>query len=261
MKTTIRNAFVLTSILVSAQVLARPLVEVTLEDRTLNREIALHQFQGQWYAPGEAGHRYAIRVHNRSGERVLAVVSVDGVNIVTGETAHPSQSGYVLEPWQSTVLTGWRKSMSEVAAFQFAPLPESYAARTGRPNDVGVIGVAVFTEQRPRPQPRPQPPVVSKEGRSSAEMARSPSPSAPSQDADKSFGSSRAPLGTGHGEREWSVASNTRFERSTRSPVQVHSIYYDSRRNLMAAGILPSPRRHYAGNPRAFPGFVPDPRW
>lgn len=64
----------------------------------------------------------------------------------TGETAAPSQSGYVLQPWQSTSIEGWRKSLDRVAAFRFTRLANSYAARTGRPDDVGVIGVAVFRE-------------------------------------------------------------------------------------------------------------------
>ena len=35
---------------------------------------------------------------NRTGARVLTVLSVDGVNAITGQTASPNQSGYVLEP-------------------------------------------------------------------------------------------------------------------------------------------------------------------
>ena len=243
-------------------------VDITLEDRTLGRSIPLHHFQGRLYAAGEPGHRYAIRVTNRTGERVLAVVSVDGVNVVTGQTANPQQSGYVLDPWQSTTINGWRKNMNEIAAFNFAPLPESYAARTGRPNDVGVIGVAVFEERRWVPQVQ-QPPYL----RNDQELARSaPAPAAPStrdQAAAESAGSAEGyarseadkRLGTGHGEREWSYARSTEFVRASRQPAEINAIWYDSRRNLVAAGILPRPPRHYAdqGDARPFPGFVPDP--
>jgi hypothetical protein len=244
-------------------------VEVKLEDRTLGRIIPLHRFDGRLYAAGEPGHRYAIRLTNRTGERVLAVVSVDGVNVVTGETANPQQSGYVLDPWQSTTINGWRKNMSEIAAFNFAPLPESYAARTGRPHDVGVIGVAVFQEQRylPRyedeialskrePGTKPfagaQPSAPSARDQSSAEAASGIPGTQRSQDK----------LGTGHGEREWSNARQTQFVRASSQPTEVNAIWYDSRRNLVAAGVLPPPYRHYAdrGDARPFPGFVPDPR-
>lgn len=237
-------------------------VEVTLEDRTLGRNISLTQHEGRMFAAGEPGHRYAIRLTNRSGERVLAVVSVDGVNVVTGQTANPQQSGYVLDPWQSTTINGWRKNMSEIAAFNFAPLPESYAARTGRPGNVGVIGVAVYNERRYIPRYEEQ------------EIAKgAPAPYAPSarDQASAEGGANRAPgsspsqsekrLGTGHGEREWSYARSTEFVRASSRPAEVTAIWYDSRRNLVAAGVLPRVPRYYAdhGDARPFPGFVPDP--
>lgn len=245
-------------------------VEVRLEDRTLGRSIPLHHFDGRLYAAGEPGHRYAIRVTNRTGERVLAVVSVDGVNVVTGETANPGQSGYVLDPWQSTTINGWRKNLSEIAAFNFAPLPESYAARTGRPDDVGVIGVAVFEEQRYYPQYDDEI-ALSRRAPASEPYAgaqpAAPSPSTRDQAAAEAAsgmpGRERAEekLGTGHGEREWSQARQTQFVRASSQPAEVNAIWYDSRRNLIAAGILPPPYRHYAehGDSRPFPGFVPDP--
>src|SRR5690606_41840333 len=71
-------------------------------------------------------------------------------------------------------------------------------------------------------------------------------------------------IGTGHGEREWSPAGQTRFERAGR-PVQITQLRYDAPAALSARGILPRERpwsRHT--RPQAFPGgFVPDPprRW
>ena len=88
-----------------------------------------------------------------SATRMLAVVSVDGINAVTGETASADQNGYVLAPYQSFDILGWRKNLNEVAAFYFTQLPDSYAARTDRPNHVGVIGVAAFREWMTPPRP------------------------------------------------------------------------------------------------------------
>ncbi len=106
-------------------------------------------YQGRRYVVGKPGNEYAIRVRNQSGGRVLTVMSVDGVNAISGDTASTAQTGYVLSPYESADIAGWRKSMSNTAAFYFTTLPDSYAARTGRPDNVGVIGVAVFRE-RPR---------------------------------------------------------------------------------------------------------------
>src|SRR5918911_3156904 len=97
---------------------------------------------------GNPGNEYQVTVRNRLREDVLTVVSVDGVNVVSGETADPRQTGYVLAPGSSYDILGWRKSLAETAAFYFTALPDSYAARTGRPDNVGVIGIAVFRKKR-----------------------------------------------------------------------------------------------------------------
>ena len=215
------------------------LADLTVYDRTEGRWLPVHWHRGSGYVVGRAGNEYQIRVRSR-GEELLAVTSVDGVNVITGETANPSQSGYVLAPRGRVDIQGWRKSLSQTAAFYFTALPDSYAARTGRPDDVGVIGVALF---RRKPEPRPQP------------FARESSPSAAaSERAD-------ARLGTGHGRQEHSSAVHVTFERATVAPVEVLALYYDSRANLVARGIIRDPI-HVAPvqPPRPFPGFVPDPR-
>src|SRR5262249_36390281 len=133
---------------------AAALVDVTVVNRASGESLAVYTHRGRIYIPGAPGAKYSLRITNKTGERVLAVTSVDGINVITGETANPGQSGYVLDPWGSVEISGWRKSMSEVAAFVFTPLRDSYAARTDRPGNVGVIGVAVFREYQP---PRPPP--------------------------------------------------------------------------------------------------------
>ncbi|MEX2240711.1 MAG: hypothetical protein WD775_08455 [Burkholderiales bacterium] len=77
---------------------------------------------------GKPGNEYRISVRNRDGGEVLAVMSVDGVNVITGETAHPRQSGYVLGPRGRLEVKGWRKSLARTAAFYFTELGDSYAA-------------------------------------------------------------------------------------------------------------------------------------
>lgn len=131
-------------------------VDVQVVERDTGRPLTVHHDAGSHYVAGRPGARYAIRVSNRTGGRVLAVMSVDGVNIVSGQTAASNQGGYVLGPWQTHEITGWRKSPHEVAAFEFTALPDSYAARTGRPLDVGVIGVAVFAERPVRVRMAPE---------------------------------------------------------------------------------------------------------
>ena len=123
------------------------LLDLAVVDRDSGQTLPTYAAGGKLYVAGTPGHRYSVRLSNRSGGRVLAVLSVDGVNAVSGQTASPDQTGYVLDAWQSTEVAGWRKSLDEIAQFNFTALSNSYAARTGRPANVGVIGVAVFAER------------------------------------------------------------------------------------------------------------------
>ncbi|MES2933320.1 MAG: hypothetical protein V4805_07515, partial [Pseudomonadota bacterium] len=121
--------------------------DVNVYDRDTGQQLRNYYYQGQNYVVGTPGNRYAISLRNTRPDRVMTVVSVDGVNVVSGQTAARSQTGYVLDPRGSTEINGWRKNLNEIAAFEFAEESDSYAARTGRPDNVGVIGVAVFREK------------------------------------------------------------------------------------------------------------------
>lgn len=240
------------------------LVQIDLVDRDSGQVLPEYRHDRQDWVPGTPGHRYAVRLTNTTGGRVLVVLSVDGVNAVTGQTAAPSQAGYVLEPWETAEIAGWRKSLDDIAQFVFTDLQDSYAARTGRPDNVGVVGIAVFRERSYRP-PLRQAPIASAES-SRARPAPAP-PAAAAADSARRAMAESAPqqLGTAHGQREWSPISQTEFTRATSRPEQVSQLRYDSTRALVAKGVIP--RRDWRtgnGHPNAFPnGFVPDPpsRW
>lgn len=253
----VATAFVLPACAAGVGSLAR----VTVIDRTANRELPVHWKDGRAYIAGQPGNEYQVRVRNVAGEDLLAVLSVDGVNVVTGQTAQASQGGYVLGSYASMDVSGWRKSLQRTAAFYFTSLGDSYAARTGRPDDVGVIGVALFKRKPPEPvavEPwRPAPFAKSESS------AGAPSPAAPSAERSESRDSAakraqaQSPLGTGHGRPEHNPARWVAFERATPYPVETIAIYYDSVPNLVAMGVIrgaPKPR-----DPNPFPGFVPDP--
>lgn len=211
------------------------LADISLYDRAGGKRLQVYWHEGRAYVAGKPGNEYQISLRNRSREEILAVVSVDGVNVITGQSADPSQSGYVLSPYGRLDIPGWRKSWSETAAFYFTSLGDSYAARTGRPNDVGVIGAALF---RKRP-PVPAAPIARDRGRA-AESAKP----------------AESPLGTGHGRNETSHAYQVEFERASSAPAEIITLYYDSYANLVARGIV----RDRFTHPRPFPGFVPDPQ-
>lgn len=251
---------------VTAPISAGRLVDLTVVDPGGNA-FAQTLFRGDTYVAGAPGARYTLRLANRSAERVLVVLSVDGVNVISGQTASPSQDGYVLAPWQQVDIRGWRKSLEETAEFYFTELPDSYAARTGRPFDVGVIGAAVFREVPP-PPPMPVAPPVAYENRNYGERADS-AKSAHAQRGQASSaaqeshatGAAAAPLGTGHGARRYDPASTTQFERASNRADEIVQVFYDHHDSLVARGIWPMPTTpRYERAPRAFPAiFAPDP--
>lgn len=266
---TLLSLAVVAALSLSAAARAGSLVDVSVTDRDTGTPLQTYAHDGKFYVAGTPGHRYAVHLTNLTGMRVLAVLSVDGVNAISGETASPDQSGYVLDAYQSTDVAGWRKSMTEIAQFNFTNLSNSYAARTGRPDNVGVIGVAVFREKplfwregriAEAPLADRYPPAPAMRSAQDSGAARAKSEAAPAMaQAMRPIPAPQESLGTGHGAREHSDVRYTQFVRASTNPDEVDAIWYDSYRNLVAQGVIPQPRP-IARQPQPFPnGFVPDP--
>ncbi len=229
------------------------MADVTLIDQDTGAVLSPVYARGEYWVAGRPGARYAIHIRNSSGVRLLAVTSVDGVNVLSGASAGYDQQGYIFGAAQQYDITGWRKSTEEVAAFTFTAASSSYAGRTGRAANIGVIGVALFRE-------RYTPPVLIEPSAVAGGMTRD----ATSPAARAASGAALAEsLGTGHGERETSVVTFANFVREQATPNEIVRIRYDSLENLVALGIIRRPASPRWPHPDAFPGspgsFVPDP--
>jgi hypothetical protein len=135
---------------------AEPAYDVVLEDEFGNPLPAYAQ-RGDHFAMGRDGQRYNVRIHNRSGQRVEAVVSVDGRDVLSGMPGDfKHQRGYIVPAYGSVLIDGFRTSLSSVAAFRFSNPDDSYSSRMGTPENVGVIGAAFFSEVAPLPPPPPK---------------------------------------------------------------------------------------------------------
>jgi hypothetical protein len=103
------------------------------------------------YFEAFAGRNYSLVVTNTTGQRLGVLIAVDGLNVVSGERSRlsPDEQMYVLGPWESATIQGWRTSLRDVRRFVFVDEQHSYASRTGQANgDMGWIRVLSFREQQ-----------------------------------------------------------------------------------------------------------------
>ncbi len=195
---------------------------------------------GRYFVEGSAGDRYALRVRNNTGSRVEVVASVDGLDVVDGKTGdYVHKRGYVIAPWQTYDIEGFRLDLGRVAAFRFSSVGDSYAAKKGDARNVGVIGVAFFAE-RPRPVYRPPQPIQApREERWGAN-----GPADGHAEAKSSGGSAKAAAdaGGGFGGEGYGRVGGTAQAESTAAPAA-------------SAPRLESARRQAADETRARPGL------
>lgn len=105
------------------------------------------------YVIGHHGRRYSIVLTNTTSARFEAVVSVDGLDVINGQSGSFANRGYLLRPHGTVRIDGFRQSDTHVAAFRFGTVADSYAAQSGSARNVGAIGVALFSERGWVPQP------------------------------------------------------------------------------------------------------------
>jgi hypothetical protein len=121
-------------------------ITIWIEDGR-HRPLDVVDSNGHVFVIGEAGERYSIFLQNQTGHRFEAVTTVDGLDVMNGQPGSLSNRGYLLMPYATLEIDGFRRSEDVVAAFRFGRVADSYAAEVGSARDVGVIGVAFFGER------------------------------------------------------------------------------------------------------------------
>ena len=240
----------------------------------------------RFYLEARPRASYAVKLANRTGERLGVLLTVDGLNAISGERDAAPGRMYVLGPWEQMTVGGWRTSLADVRRFTFVDERASYAVRSGKANGrIGWIEVAVYREQRryvarPRPWPWREDGGRSEESES-ADEARSgsmpPPASAPSEGADapsakleaapsersrNSPGGGSFP-GTGWGPRTEDPAVVVTFEPES-APADRVTLRYEYRSALLALGVLPRPwpaRDRLRERERGDEGFAKPPAW
>lgn len=235
-----------------------------------------HYHNGQYWVEAQKGTEYTVKVKNNTAGRIMAIVSIDGICVISGEAASTDSSGYIVNAFRSSEIKGFRVSDTEVNAFEFGDIRDSYAALSAAKDvsakNCGVIGVRVYKEKEakinlndiwrkkaeemdkfPRPHIIPMAPFPDYPWDEPYE--RPYHPYQPYRDvitcelnsADQRFKSSASNLsnalrstsfdvGTKFGEERSSKVTYVEFERGELA--MEHCIYYASRDKLIETGVI-----------------------
>lgn len=220
---------------------------------------------GRTFIEAKEGSEFEIKIQNHTWGRVLAVASVDGLSVLTGEPASIEDGGYILNGHGKYQIKGFRISNSEVGAFKFTKKEGSYAADKGEAQNVGVIGVRVFSEYVVPSYNNSIKIAKSRAGGQSAgndtlrcfNMSNTTTCSVTSDFAPEKAGFD---MGTTWGSEKQSHVVDGQFVRSTE--IFFDNIYYASRESLRAMGV-PIDVKPTVAFPDSFPKkyATPPPRW
>ena len=266
-------------------------VQVRVDGQAAPLYFAPGRGQDRRYLQAFAGRNYSLVLRNNTGRRVAVLVAVDGLNVVSGEISRlrPEEQMYVLSPWQTTTIRGWRTNLSEVRRFVFVDERRSYAERTGQANsDMGWIRVLSFRERQPLawgqtknfyrdsspslPAPPPQDAQDSRVRENDAKRdAAPPAPQASGKavapEAQDNMARGEANdggtfPGTGWGERRHDPVRRVEFDPERRATDQL-IFRYEYNSGLRALGILPvqGPWRERLSTRDSDLGFAKPPTW
>lgn len=239
--------------------------------------------EGNTWIEGREGSKYTIWFRNNTNQRVMAIFSVDGLDVCRGQPAGPDSDGYLVDPNSSIEIPGWKLDSQTAAEFYFAKIGKSYAHASGsNTSNVGVIGAMVFREKQFYPTYNniqysyvPSSGILglgsSNPTRSlniSASSASTQHPGVACSNSIQSLNAVSQSVGTGFGDATQFNTSIVNFERANSTvPDAMLVLFYNSARNLQRMGIqLKSKSTRYNNSTaQAFPGYTtgctPPPGW
>jgi len=214
---------------------------------------------GRVYVEARKGREYSIRLRNPYPVRVAVALSVDGLNTIDArETTAAGARKWVLDPYETIVISGWQTSQTHARRFEFTTEENSYGQALGKTANLGVIAAVFFKERVVTYVPEAS---ITRDRRQPA-----PPESAKPQAAGAAREESRAKdeyAATGMG-RSTDHAVEQVWLNLEDSPSHTVNIRYEFRPQLVKLGVLPPApaadpllRRERA---RGFePGYCPEP--
>ena len=116
------------------------------------KPVALHKHENKYFVQANEDSEYEIRIENNQNKRILAVCSIDWLNVIDGKEANKNGGGYVIDGYSNYRIKGYRVSDDKVAAFKFTKKEKSYVANKGNVQNCGVIGVILYAEKIKQPE-------------------------------------------------------------------------------------------------------------
>lgn len=237
-------------------------VEITVTVH--GRPVKEYVHEGKSFIEARYGTAYNIHVKNNNIGRVLVIPSVDGLNVITGKPATPTDTGYIVDKYSFIDIKGFRVSSDTSAEFVFSKKHDSYAAeKQSTTTNCGVIGAMVFAEQirlddtyavcyastRSFPAKTQLPPL----NMPSDILRKNACACAPEE-----FYSCALDAGTAWGRAQCDVVNEVEFIRGTK--LGEFSIYYATKKALQKMGIQFSEALNIASLPKAFNAYCSPPK-
>jgi hypothetical protein len=228
---------------------------------------------GRIFVEGRKGSKYQILVQNHTHTRIKVIISVDGLDIITGKRATPGSGGYVINAYATEIFDGWRINNSQIREFFFTSMQNSYNNKTGNDtNNLGVIGVMAYKEYIPFyttsylntidngryfvGYSSTVPVNASYTPTSSVNMLHNAEPTSTRSlhsEVKTSAKLLKSAIGTGMGETKQSPTQKVHATWES-APFATSLIYYKSRKELEAMGIIVAPVKQKP-LPSAFAGY------
>lgn len=217
-------------------------VEVLVGGRPIEQYMA----RGRRYVEALKGAEYELRIRNPLGVRVAVALSVDGMNTIDARRSSAwDASKWVIEPYQTITIRGWQMSSARARRFYFTSERDSYGAKLGQTNNLGVITAVFFRERRPIViTPRPGRSEDESSGGAAKESSRSQS--APQTSANRAKrgdvypGPDDESAATGIGRNVRNDVRWVNMDLDSRPAGEVN-IRYEYRDALIRLGIMPRP--------------------
>ena len=105
---------------------------------------------GRRYIEALENAEYEVRIYNQLGVRVAVALSVDGLNTIDARhTSAWEAHKWVIEPYGNITVKGWQMNSNNARRFYFTTERNSYGAKIGQTDNLGVISAVFFRERKP----------------------------------------------------------------------------------------------------------------